>query len=99
MMVVERYQEKRTVSETMQQLIERFPGKEDRIRQLWTSDDDFRELGADYITCLEAQEGWSAESASSARFNAYKSLQRQLELEILSIVEQWGRKDPEYDYR
>jgi hypothetical protein len=96
MMVVERYQEKRSV--TIHQLIERFPGKETRIRQLWLTDDDFHDLGTDYITCLEAQESCST-VASQVRFNEYKSLARQLELEILSIVEQWGRKDPDYDNR
>ena len=66
----------------IQHVINLFPDREIRIRQLWPGDEDFRELAQDYTLCLETLARLSVEAAAPTQIAEYQSLRRRLELEI-----------------
>jgi len=70
------------MNKDIQQVINQFPEREIRIKQLWAADEDFRDLSQDYALCRETLVHWSAKNAPQTRIAEYLSLCRRLELEI-----------------
>ncbi len=64
------------------QIINQLPERETSIRQLWDSDQDFRELCQDYVLCLETLDRWPDGAPPQTPLSKYLSLRRRLELEI-----------------
>jgi len=65
-------------------VLERFPERTDRIKQLFSDSKDFQTVCEDYRQCNEALLHWnqSAEEIAPARRQEYQSLLRELEEEI-----------------
>jgi len=79
------------MNQAVQQVINRFPGWEDHIRQLWQANEDFQELCHDYDLCLKTLNRWEA---AKQRTEEYVSLKRRLEFEI----EMKMQNGKEYDH-
>jgi hypothetical protein len=70
------------MDEGIRQVINQFPGREAHIRQLWSADEDFRDLCHDYALCLDILVRWSADAMPNGRKAEYLSLRQRLEFEI-----------------
>ena len=67
-------------------VIERFPEREEAIKQLFKNNHNFKALCSDYRRCAKALEFWSKSDLCDApqRRQEYKSLLTELEKEIFA---------------
>jgi hypothetical protein len=70
------------MDEAIQQLINQLPVNEDHARQLWVSDEDFRDLCHEYTLCQDTLNRWSNEMVPQVQKAEYVSLRQRLEFEI-----------------
>lgn len=80
----------------VQAVIDRFPEREASIRRLFEKDAEFREVCLDYADAYRALAYWGAISEESVEqvIVQYRELLRELEAEILAVLEE-GRDRPE----
>ena len=70
-------------------ILERFPEKSDSLALLIAEDPEFRAACEDYDACINALRYWSEskEPEAEIRMNEYNTLVRELEEEIIQVVE------------
>lgn len=70
-------------------ILKRFPEKSHTLTLVMAEDPEFLALCEDYDACIEARRYWarSNEPEAAARINEYKALVRELEEEIIQVVE------------
>ena len=77
------------MNEKNHSIIKRFPEKIHALTLLMAEDPAFLAVCEDYDACIEALRYWSRsnEPEAAARINEYNALVRELEEEIIQIVE------------
>ena len=76
------------MTDFMDHIRKRFPGKSDTIASAMAADPDFLEICEDYKECLLAYQYWtkSKKPEARARVGEYRTLISELEDEILEVL-------------
>ena len=78
-------------------VIKRFPSHQQSIKSLYTTNQNFKTVCADYRQCIRALEFWGKADLCEApkRQQEYKALLQDLESEILQYLEELSASETE----
>lgn len=84
------------IQTTLFSVVKRFPGRKDTIQRLFRESEAFQTVCEDYRKCVEALRHWNESDSAEApsRREEYGALLRDLEVEILQSLNEFGKRDP-----